>query len=321
MEKLKIYDLVREGGADDIKVLEFPIQIDGNSSLSSVLTKRLSDYSSLIQRYMTDFPNDQITIISDFCEKLNEVVILVDKWKFDAAYANFCATMDSVYPIFDNSSSLWMYLPDDYVLPLYRARSGEHKDEGKEALFHVSYLSRKKCTSQRFSESEYPALYLSADKDTCNLEVLSESMKISTMAEYRVKRCVNPSLKLFDLTILNLPLDGVNKDTDYEFKGKSNERGGLAVHLLWPLLACCYVTVKNTNKCEKSDLKEYVIPQYLSRYLREKIDVSGIRYFTVRNPSLDSTSEKCTDYALFTREYDERGYDMTLFNKFDITIL
>lgn len=318
MEKLKIFELLKDANNNDICVLDFPLQMERDSPLFRLLEERLQNYSKLISNYMGSiFKESEITTILEFCHGLIEVAHHIDECSFDAGYAKFCEVMDRIYGIFENSCLL-VSIQKDNVQALYRARSSKTKIERVEDMFHVPSHKNFNCKSNRFSEIGYPALYLSSSEEGCNLEIRKGDGEDVYIGKYYVND--DQKLKFFDLTILDLPIKGENSVNYYNLNGSLNGNYDLATHLLWPLLACCYIVITDSNEANISYKKEYVIPQYLSRYLRRKDDIDGIRYFTVRNPYLDSYSIKYADYALFTRSYDVDGYDRNLLSKFDITL-
>lgn len=76
---------------------------------------------------------------------------------------------------------------------------------------------------------------------------------------------------------------------------------------------CCYCVDRN----EDSDTVTYIFPQLVSQYIKENYpQITGIKYYTVRNDKLDPNENEFVNVALFTREYDEDGYDVKLCETF-----
>ena len=169
----------------------------------------------------------------------------------------------------------------------------------------------------RFSSAESPALYLSSTVDAVQFEIGDQ---LKTIGEFDLKE--DCELKIFDLTMLKIYTDANSVCSDignyqnyYGFR--CNNPNDFHAHLLWPLLASCYM-VKSPNV--NDDCIEYKFPQLFSKYLKDNNICDGIRYFTVRNENLNPSEATMCDYVLFTRNYNSDGYDEKLMNNFIITI-
>lgn len=149
----------------------------------------------------------------------------------------------------------------------------------------------------RFGTAEIPLWYLGCSKEVCKCEAEGQ---IGSLAVFRKKNNIEP-IKIIDLT----------QKKYYEIN--ENFESGFC-YVFWWLLACCYCFLDTDNHEETS-----VVPQMFAKYIRDNHkDISGIKYYTVRNSQLNPKEDTFVNVALFTREYDAEGYDVNLCGKFEM---
>ena len=296
--------------------LSLPVYVCKGKRLTTVVSERLNSYVEMATEILSD------TNIFDDCfhcqlNKLVKGLIAVfekiDNCEFDNAYSILCEQLelDSILEPFKHRLE-----SKDY----YRARLG--KGIKSNEMFHVPVVKNYLCKSNRFSESGYPALYLSESEDSCKKEI----PEYGTMAKFHLHE--NSNLEVVDMTFLDynnntLRLNAM-KDCNSD---RNNNTCQKALHLMWPILMCCYTISywcpfeKKQCPVERGYIEEYTFPQLFSRYLRKNGLADGIRYFTVRDETLDPNESNMADIVLFTKEYDESGYDEKLRSKFRIEVI
>lgn len=309
---MDIYKRVKGTGKE--QVLELPIHVDSVENLSQVVVERLRNYLDIVQEYLSDYGDDFMEQLKLLSESLIKIFQDIDGCMFDKAYNRFKAPVRPLEFLVSRHDDNPFVDSLSVGTILYRARTDKVDDI--KGMYHIPSLRNFNCSSQRFSEEGYPALYLCRTREGCEAEI----SELQTLAEYTVLE--DAKLSFLDLTILKLNAEeittprwitvGTPDGSESVLERKRN------IHLLWPIIACCYITYKDNNRKYK---KEYTFPQFLSRYLREESKVDGIRYFTVKDDDLDSNTGTMSDYIFFTKQYDCDGFDKNLLSKFKIEIV
>ena len=300
---MEIYQKLKDD-VGQVEILSLPILVYQGCSIFDVVSGKLSNYLYVVRKLLNngEYDREFHYRMSSIVNGLIEVFMLISDCKFDIAYNRLKThpfIMDIIKPFIISS------LPNVY----YRARKGMF-DKAKE-LFHVPSTKNYLCQSFRFSESGYPALYLSASKEGCKVEIPGKA----TIAKFLLRN-VEKTFHFLDLTFLNLQNNELNVTKNQK-----------ELHLMWPIIACCYILTHWDSNNQRQDnairfyKEEYIFPQLLSRFLRETALVDGIKYFTVRDELLDPSNDDKTDYVFFTKQYDKNGLDEILSSKFDINIL
>ena len=183
----------------------------------------------------------------------------------------------------------------------YRMRKELDLKEERQ-FYHLPKSMRYKCNSERFSIAGYPCFYVGYSKNDCYVEISKTGSMIGMSLND------DKSLKVFDLT----------------FSEEQQSGDGLKDYLkAFPLIASCYVVTMNCVEADSAKFREeYVIPQMLTSYLKNKGKYDGICYYSVRNENLDTLGRDENDYrnlVLFTDLSSSNAsddYDMELMKKF-----
>lgn len=313
-----LYNLV-----DDKKrkeVLNFPVTVPCNQRILNVLSSKLKGYVEIVKKNKSKlvFNSKQVKLITTTVDNIKNVVEQINEACFDSAYDSFVKMMDLIKEeIFDDKNSVNdIFVNNSEISVFYRSRAGHHKEISD--FYHVPITKNYLCRDYRFSEAGYPMLYLSHTKECSLVEFGNQE---TTTSKFTLKENNNlPKLKILDLAHPFFNMSDASSITD-----KTNFK----FHLLWPLIASCYCISfwcefenAQCNQINRSYKQEYTFPQFLSRYLRSNYPkIDGIRYFTVRNESLDSKELDMTNYALFTKNYNEKGEDRDLLDRFEIKII
>lgn len=131
----------------------------------------------------------------------------------------------------------------------------------REELFHIPFHLRGKVTTQRYSISGFPSLYLSN-----SIYVAWEELRRPNLEQMQVVRLMNKyQLKLIDLTT-----------TRYVTNENTRESEELiSDFLMWPLIAACSIKVKNPGDFFKP---EYIVSQVLLQWIRNNTNYHGIKF-------------------------------------------
>lgn len=271
-------------------VLYLPIQVPQGVSVMNMLQDLFSKYRSLI-RWYDSFEQADIDFIDDVCEKILSVLDKYFTGDVIKAYKTFSELMDAYDNIFPNKIV-------EKDITFYRMRTDYDLKE-KEQFYHLPTSMRYKCSSERFSIAGYPCFYLGYSKNDCYAEI----SKTGSMIGLKLNGGYSP--KVFDLTF-----------------SKEQEEGSLLKNYLkaYPLIASCYVVLMNSIDTQTAKFREeYVIPQMLTSYLRNKNKYVGICYYSVRNENLDALERGEKDYrnlVLFPNLDSSKEYDLELMNQF-----
>ena len=279
------------------KVLELPLHFKLGMSIEDSYKEFYDKYVYLLERCNVNV--EIINIAYQLGRGLLDTVRDYLNGKIVSAYNRFEQAM----------SQIANYLPlvqvDSRVF--YRMRNGKALTDIKE-FWHIpfdkNYLSR----SERFSIEGYPILYLGYSKHVCELEIQKGSL-----AALKLNESID---RVLDLTLGQGDGKRLLQDSD--------------LMKIYPLIASCYVvpyySVFSKTICapdNPSFREEYIIPQFLTVYLKEKGVANGIIYYTVKDPNLNpnDTGEKDPrNLALFTTRVKGKNHDEELMNKFTINI-
>lgn len=271
-------------------ILNLPVQLPQNISVIKMLEDIYTKYKQLI-RWYDGFAQNDYDIVDDICDRIISILNLYLSGDLIKAYEQFCGLMDTYISLCPSKDV------EDNIL-FYRMRK-EMDLKKVEEFYHLPITMREKCSSERFSIAGYPCFYFGYSKNDCFVEISKTGSMIGlTLNE-------SGSIKVLDLT----------------FSEEQESRVKLNDYLrVFPLIAACYVVTMNCVEPEKANFREeYVIPQMLTSYLKDKNKYDGICYYSVRNEDLDTFGRDEKDYrniVLFTKLCSSENYDMELMKKF-----
>lgn len=303
------------GKGDKKRILWLPFNVNCDEDYIKSLSKRLNEYKDLVKNKRIDA--DDI-VVTELCEKLPLIVTEYVKGNVLKAGKDFSDLMDSTLSKeVKENKDLWIKEIKEDSLCYFRSRTGKYSDsdELKHIPFNKLYLSK----SDRYTSQGSVSLYLSTTIGASHVEIGNENV---TTAIYTLH--TDKEIKVFDMCaydINSLQGNGGHMDPT-ELKSMYN---------LLPLIIACnsiaYYCPLNNKECKSITRNfkiEYVIPQMLASYIKEKfsdLNVRGIRYYTVRNEMLDPSSPDWMDLVLFTEYEPDKKYDSFLEESFDVTIL
>lgn len=277
-------------------ILWFPLQIPLNISMCDFLDDVFSKYVNLLSEKVFEnyIQREVIKQVEEVKDGILKVLRIHKSGDVITAYKEFEDLMEihykSIFPI--------KQLEKGYTF--YRMRANEFNLKEPKEFYHLPSSLIHRCKSYRFSTSGYPCLYLGYSKDVCMVEMAPNG----TMCGVELYK-EDSELSILDLTF---PLDNRESDNVMKFIKA------------WPLVASCYVVMANEQINRDAQFREeYIIPQMLTAYLKQNNICDGICYYSTRNENLNPYGRYEDDFrniVLFTREFDESGYDKELIDMF-----
>ena len=269
-------------------LLHLPVSIDVKRDFVVILEERLNNFvNQLAIPFLNERGLQEDSIHISYLKTLKEGILTALKTQ---RYESFKSTLDDVKFM---EIAPKKELTSDMLL--FRSRLGYFQE--KEDFYHLPFDKIEKSKCGRFNTNGEITWYLGESRDVCWLEMNNVDNVISTM-KLNFKKG-EKSLSLIDITAENL-----YSSNDYKLEYEI---------VLFPLVLACYCIAEgdDTNVM-------YLVPQFLSRYIREKrkeYNISGIQYFTVRNEELNPKHSTYKNVGLFP-ERNICNYDMNLMDKF-----
>jgi hypothetical protein len=183
-----------------------------------------------------------------------------------------------------------------------RSCSGSSEYERKD-LFHIAFENRGFASTNRYSLTGYPCLYLANSTFVAWEEMRKQSK------EYACSMFVNQT-----------PLHFVELDsTPFNYRSYDDDNTKyddlIDYALLFPLIVACSLKVRTHQDSSNHKFKpEYVIPQLLLESLRE--DFYGIRYRSTRIPDF---TEEFWNFAIPPKHVTDTGYCVALKRMFSMS--
>jgi hypothetical protein len=201
------------------------------------------------------------------------------------------------------------------ISDLYRVREIDtlaHAD--RNAIFHIPFHLRHRVSSQRYSISGWPSLYLGASLMVCWEEMGRPPFYKLAAACFDAEKSLNvldfgfrPSV----LANLHLPQD----ETEIQFFDTQFVVNYL---ICWPLLAACSISAGYRGN---PFIEEYIIPQQLLQWLRdEEFKIDGIRYFSMRVNQLAEAPWLAINYVFPVRTCNLAGHCQELAKRFSFSL-
>lgn len=166
-------------------------------------------------------------------------------------------------------------------------------------FFHIPFNKRGQVKTQRYSIPGFPSLYLGT-----SLYVCWEELNRPNINEFQAVRLKN----LNSIRVLNLvpPLQkNISSKRLYQYL------------MLWPLILCTSVKVNNEDDTFKP---EYIIPQLLLQWVRNKDNLDGIKYQTTHIDFQESNFKgEFINVVLPVKENKTNGLCENLKRKFEMT--
>jgi RES domain len=164
-------------------------------------------------------------------------------------------------------------------------------------LFHIPFESRGIASTNRYSLSGYPCLYL-ANSTFVAWKELSDA-KDTDLELYAGTKIINTRPLKF-IEIDSKPFKDRIFDNDFDRYSDLFQYA-----LLFPLIATCSIKVRDNHRNNKFK-SEYIIPQLLLEYVRKNsANIDGIKY---RSTRVEDEKASAWNYAIPPKQVQESGY-------------
>lgn len=278
-------------------------------SFRSFLHAKFEEYLQLIGKILPDgfeIPEFKIkispartnTIQRKFIEYLKDTIDLYFQGKPSDAYKKFSEAMDYRTANYKRILTLRTFSVNE---DFYRIRleAGNYNLSPLE-MFHIPFQDRGKVPTHRYSIPGFPSLYLSK-----TLYVAWEETQRPDLDMFYSVRFKNvKEIQVLDLTVTDWGENNLNKHA-YRYL------------TLWPLIACCSIKVQNHNHSFKP---EYIIPQLLLQWIREKRNIDGIIYSSTHIDNRKIIPEgEFYNLVLPVKEDKDEGYCKKLLETFEVS--
>lgn len=246
---------------------DYEIELDNLLNNSNSKTDR---YLSRILSYLNTHRN----IVTDLSKHLVKAVTEYFNGHPSKAYDEFSVGMQ---PVFNNSILLNFIneIPPEYQTDFYRMRVFSTRKLDYKEMFHVPFEKRKSIDTQRYSIPGFPCLYLGSSAYVCWHEMKKPDINKLQVSKLKTENIRILHFGLPPISIVNTIKKLKNSNILSLSYAESYIKGFI---ILWPLIAACSIKVNNSKNKFK---EEYIIPQLLLQWVRDKDKVEGIRYFSV----------------------------------------
>lgn len=273
--------------------------------------KRVSsnrDESCLFRQEAYDLVSSKISVIEKLCDGILRCLEYYDCAKMETLYRHFDEMMNAVLP--------YLYIEHVSDQNFYRIRTSSYALNRKD-LFHIPMDLRQIIKSYRYSIPGYPCLYLATGLQLSWFECgMPEDFYYSI---FKLQSNGSP-IKL--LNFGHQPIDFISGIATH-YKNKKNtpqmleflEQNILKYLVSFPLMTACSLSVENRDV---AFVEEYIFPQQLLLWLRDRTNYDGILYRTC------SSIEKARDWSYINlvmpaRQITSQGYCEYLNNLFVIS--
>jgi hypothetical protein len=195
---------------------------------------------------------------------------------------------------------------------LYRIRQVERAGYldslERKALFHMPFELRHKVSSNRYSISGLPSLYLGGSLWVCWEELQRPDFHSLQVARFRYAQPID----LLDFGFRPNIIGQLRRSGSNLF----NDATITSYLTCWPLIAACSVRVFYPGMPFKP---EYIVPQLLLQYLLNETSLDGLRYFSTRIDQNEHSPWAAMNYVFPVQEQVANGFCPRLREKFCLT--
>ena len=271
------------------------------SEFREYVNELLSEYQKKAKQI--NFPNEinGKELLERLAKLSNLLCRSIKSYYYGSPFDAYCRLRDGI-----NQSRLhehWEGYTLTHQRNFYRLRiKSSNYHLSKEELFHIPFHLRRRVATQRFSIPGFPSLYLSN-----SIYTAWEEMRRPNVDQIQAVRFKNiAQLNLIDLTTAR-----------YSGKTNNDPKKLISDFLMWPLIACCSVKVKEPESYFKP---EYIIPQLLLQVIRNRKFGHGIKFSSTH---IDLNAVKAEgdffNVVIPVQENKEKGYCSILSQMFEMT--
>lgn len=285
-------------------IFELPLNQPKNENFKTFITKKLNLFLEKVNSLDDEYIHkDKNYIKTEFVKKTQKIIIenlilCIEEYyngnpfnayeKLDVALRNDSKDLYSIIKqkVYNENESFFRIRLSEKNYPYQ-----------KKEMFHIPFELRNRVSTQRFSIPGFPSLYLGRTVYICWEELNRPTIdKIQAVKYKNVK-----TIKLLDLTPPTK--DCNNIDELYRF------------FMTFPLIMCCSVKVKDTSDTFKP---EYIIPQLLLQWIRNKDRLDGIQYKSTHITSkVFNENSELINIVLPVKTNNENGICKKLANYFE----
>ncbi|WP_320041205.1 hypothetical protein [uncultured Desulfobacter sp.] len=298
------------------RVFELPIKKE-TASISTTLKNKFNIYLELLRKLnkrdkYTKNIRDHIESINNLCKKLllaHKSYIQGSPYK---AYEHFSDGMSKLEAFLFFRIRERVKFPNSYSL--YRVRESKEKYLSPEDIFHVPFEQRYKVSNQRYSINGFPCIYLGSSIYVCWEELNRPDFSELYVSKFNL---VTTCPKILELTFSAKEsqnfLERFKKNNDFH-EWKLN--GIVHKVILFPLIMSCSIVNRKSNRVFK---EEYIIPQLLLEWVRNKNVINGIEYLSLSLPEYDLDQRLYKNYVFPAKNQKVRGHCNFLSSIFELT--
>jgi hypothetical protein len=181
-------------------------------------------------------------------------------------------------------------------------------------IFHVPFELRHRVTTQRYSISGWPSLYLGASLMVCWEEVGRPAFHKLAVANFDAEK----SLNVLDFGYRPTVIADLHSPKDENEISFFTPQFMTSYLICWPLLAACSIEAEHRGS---PFIEEYIVPQLLLQWLRdEEFKIDGIRYFSMRVHQTWQAPRLAINYVFPVRTDAATGHCNELKKRFTFTL-
>lgn len=261
---------------------------------------------------------DQITLglkrhrgrIEQFCDGISESVKTYLDGFPHRAYDALKSAISLARPSVMHLATREVFEPFQY---LYRIRCGTLAAFTRRDLFHVPFEKTHLVTTQRYSISGLPCLYLGGSVWLCWEELGRPDFHTMHLSRFRAEK----KLRVLDFGWRPARMAAmIHANEDAALAGGELTQFALRQAMCWPLIASCSIRVLNSRS---PFVPEYIVPQLVLQWLRNESDWDGLRYFSTRIKQYTDDPSAEVNYVFPVRQRSEQGCCQVLAETFALS--
>lgn len=300
------------------KRFQLPKSYNDSNIFLSFIQESLKEYLEILDKIDEGTIVEKLKSVKPHLHKLCEELIE----SYNQLYLGF--TSKSYFHFDRGIREIGTFLinDNDVVHPLSKNRllfRGRYSNTelDRDGMFHLPFQKRNYATTQRFSISGLPCLYLADSAYVCWEELNRPEYNNFYLSRFEITNYMN--LKALDISLtpqsIVALITNVSKIMGDEVD--SWDSTILECIIKWPLIFCCSIKVSDSAATFKP---EYIIPQYLLEWVRQNKKLNAIKYFSVKThlfQNIDSSS--FINVVIPVQEIKNNGYCSLLEDSFAYT--
>ena len=297
-------------------VFRIPIK-KGSLSIGRTLEKNFDIYLDLLKNLknrdkFTNTINGQISDIEKLCNKILQALKSYLQGSPYKAYNAFSEGISNIEGFLYFRIRERMKYPEG--ISLFRIRASKNKYLSQGDIFHIPFESRGKIRNQRFSIDGFPCLYLGSSIYVCWEELNRPNFENLFISKFKL---LTKRPNILDLTFqvddMKETITNFIKDNDYYEWLLFNIVEKI---IIFPLIISCSIINKESSDIFK---EEYIIPQLLLEWVRDKHKINAIKYLSLSLPDYNLHHSLYTNYVFPAKRQKLKGCCSFLYSIFELT--